>query len=128
MAGGAFAFALEVRFSRLRISRHNILDLIGAAVRREFDLHVEKFRDAANLLLCQRRKGGHAFVRSAVLNHRPNQLPFVIIEHYGRTQQIGALSATTVCSMAKATGRREDLLAITGEFGIRLPAKSEKFP
>src|SRR5262245_30320572 len=124
------AISLKVRFALLRvacdlIARGGIRLAVRAAIRREFDLHLQELRDEEHIVLRKIRKRRHAL--TAFFEHRRELLAFFIVQHERHSRQPRSLRATPVFAVTARAIFQKNRLAFFGRRRVRRGAKSEKF-
>ena len=81
MACVAFPRPVEVRFSGTRIAGYDIFYLVSAAIGGEFNLQMKKLDEVCQLRVGKTRESRHASRCPAIVHHRPDFLPFVVVKH-----------------------------------------------
>src|SRR5262249_28974463 len=73
---------------------------IGSAVGRQFDLHLQKLRDAVDLGIGELGKTRHSRLRPSGFDHRTDGLVLLVMQHDDGAEQVGRLRSTRIVSVA----------------------------
>jgi hypothetical protein len=73
---------------------------VGAAVGRQFHLHLQELRDAVDLFARELREGWHPRLRASSFDERANSFILLVMEYDHGSKQIRRLRATGVVTMA----------------------------
>src|SRR5262249_56348328 len=79
------------------IAHGGIRRAVRAAIRREFDLHLQVLRDEEHIVLRKLRKRRHAL--TAFFEYRRELLAFFVVQHERHSRQALGLRATPVFAM-----------------------------
>src|SRR5262249_19108779 len=125
----ACAISLKVRFALLRVARDliargGIRRAVRAAIRREFDLHLQVLRDEEHIVSRKIRKRRHAL--TAFFEYRRELLAFFVVQHERHSRQTRSLRPTPVFAVTARAIFQKKRLAFFGGRRVRRGAKSEK--
>src|SRR4030095_15098409 len=125
----AYAISLKERFALLcvacdLIAQAGIRRAVRAAIRREFDLHLQILRDVEHIVLRKIRKRRHAL--TAFFEYRRELLAFFVVQHERHSRQSRGLRATPVFAVTGRAIFQKKRLAFLGGCRVRRGAKPEK--
>src|SRR5262245_24426669 len=106
------------------IARGAIRRDVCAAIRRQFDLHLQILRDEEHIVLRKLRKRRHAL--TAFLEYGRKLLAFFVVQHERHSRQSWSLRATPVFTVTARAIFQINRLAFFSGCRIRRGAKSEK--
>src|SRR5579871_4694134 len=98
------ARAVEISFSGLGIAGDDVQSLICTAVTDSRGLHMKPGHDIGNLRVAYRGERRHTLFRDTRTHQRPNQIPFFVVQHNLRTNQVGPGRASSGrCPVTEST-------------------------
>src|SRR5262245_35041221 len=106
------------------IAQVGIRRAVRAAIRREFDLHLQILRDEKHIVLRKIRKRRHAL--TAFFEYRRELLAFFVVQHERHSRQPRSLRATPVFAVTARAIFQKKRLAFFGGCRVRRCAKPEK--
>src|SRR5262245_61078523 len=125
----AYAISLKERFALLcvacdLIAQAGICRAVRAAIRREFDLHLQILRDEKHIFLRKIRKRRHAL--TAFFEYRREFLAFFVVQHERHSRQPRSLRATPLFAVTTRAIFQKKQLTFFGGCRVRRWAQSEK--
>jgi hypothetical protein len=117
VAVAAFAGAVEKSLSRLRISGHEFLEGIAAAIDGRLRADAQKGSDIGDLRRTERKRR-HAFSGTALQDDGADAIAVLIVEYDHGTHQIGtAFAALGVGAVTETAGGNEQTLPALDSVG-----------
>src|SRR5262245_6575430 len=125
----AYAISLKERFALLciacdLIAQGGIRRAVRAAIRREFNLHLQILRDEKHIVLRKLRKRRHAL--AAFFEYRRELLAFFVVQHERHSRQARGLRATPLFAVTARAIFPIKRVAFFGGRRVRRWAKPEK--